>query len=113
MNIATKFEDRASSSPSTHEGEPSQSLCDRLGRTVDTSQRQLPTGQDYAISPREYQTDQSSLKTAGTAAGPVLEKQQTEPQRQKHLHRFADVLGHSISEIRHERPCHFPQHRVS
>jgi len=41
MKIATKFEDRGSSSPSTHEGEPSESLCDRLSRTRDTSQRQL------------------------------------------------------------------------
>jgi hypothetical protein len=91
MNIATKFEDRVSSSPSTHEGEPSESLCDRLSRTRDTSQRQLPTDQDYAVSTREYQTDQSSLKTAQTAAGPVLEKQQTEPKRQKQPRRFADV----------------------
>src|SRR5579859_8023290 len=36
MNNSTKFEDRASSSPSTHEGEPSESLCDRLSRTRDT-----------------------------------------------------------------------------
>ena len=91
MNIATKFEDRVSSSPSTHEGEPSESLCDRLSRTRDTSQRQLPTDQDYAVSTREYQTDQTSLKPAQTAAGPVLEKQQTEPKRQKQPHRFADV----------------------
>jgi hypothetical protein len=89
MNIATKFEDRVSSSPSTHEGEPSESLCDRLSRTRDTSQRQLPTDQDYAVSTREYQTDQSSLKPAQTVAGPVLKKQQTELNRQPH--RFADV----------------------
>ena len=74
MSNSTKFEDRASSSPSTHEGEPSESLCDRLSRTRDTSQRQLPTDQDYAVSTREYQTDQSSLKHASTAACPVLEK---------------------------------------
>ena len=89
MNNSTKFEDRASSSPSTHEGEPSESLCDRLSRTRDTSQRQLPTDQDYAVSTREYQTDQSSLKHASTAACPVLEKQQKQPQRQKQHHRFA------------------------
>ena len=93
MNIATKFEDRVSSSPSTHEGEPSESLSDRLSRTRDTSQTQLPTDQDYAVSTREYQTDQSSLKTAQTAAGPVLEKQQTEPKRQNQPHRLADVDG--------------------
>jgi hypothetical protein len=75
MSNSTKYEDRTSSSPSTHEGEPSESLCDRLSRTRDTSQRQLPTDHDYAVSTREYQTDQSSLKPALTAAGPVLEKQ--------------------------------------
>src|ERR1700761_456199 len=74
MNNSTRLEDRASSSPSTHEGEPSESLCDRLSRTRATSQRQLPTDQDYAVSTREYQTDQSSHKNAPTAAGPVLEK---------------------------------------
>ena len=37
-------------------------LCDRLGRTRDNSQRQLPTDHDYAVPTREYQTDQSSLK---------------------------------------------------
>jgi hypothetical protein len=91
MNYSTKFEDRASSSPSTHEGEPSESLCDRLSRTRDTSQRQLPTDQDYAVSTREYQTDQSSLKDASTAACPVLEKQQKQPQRQKQPHRLAGM----------------------
>ncbi len=64
MNNSTKFENRASSSLSPHEGEPSESLCDRLDRTRDTSQRQLPTDQDYAVLTREYQTDQSSLKHA-------------------------------------------------
>ena len=61
MSYYTEPEDRASSSPSTHEGEPSESLCDRLSQTRDTSQRQLPTDHDYAVSTREYQTDQSSL----------------------------------------------------
>src|SRR5271169_6813435 len=100
MNNSTKFEDRASSSPSTHEGEPSESLCDRLSRTRDTSLRQLPTDQDYAVSTREYQTDQSSLKHASTAAGPALEKQQKQPQRQKQRTQIRrDGQGHSISEI--------------
>src|SRR5580704_7427055 len=100
MNNSTKFEDRASSSPSTHEGEPSESLCDRLSRTRDTSQRQLPTDQDYAVSTLEYQTDQSSLKHASTAACPVLEKQQKQPQRQKTTPQISrDGQGHSISEI--------------
>src|SRR3954469_25752433 len=93
MNNSTKFEDRASRGPSTHEGEPSASLCDRLSRTRDTSQRQLPTDQDYAVSTREYQTDQSSLKHASTAACPVLEKQQKQPQRQKQPHRSQRWTG--------------------
>ena len=39
-----------------------------------SSQRQLPTDQDYAVSTREYQTDQSSLKAAPTAARPCPRK---------------------------------------
>ena len=62
MNSAIQFEDRASSSRSKHEGESSFILCDRLSRTRDLSQRQLPTDHDYAVPTREYQTDQSSLK---------------------------------------------------
>ena len=76
MNNAKPFEDRAGRSRSRHEGESSSYLCDRLSRTRDVSQRRLPTNQDYAVSTREYQTDQSSLKSAPTAAGPVLEQQQ-------------------------------------
>src|SRR5664279_1547256 len=91
MNNSTKFENRASSSPSTHEGEPSESLCDRLSRTRDTSQRQLPTDQDYAVSTREYQTDQSSLKHVPTAAGPVLEKNKSNYNDKKQTHRFAGM----------------------
>jgi hypothetical protein len=59
MNFVTNFEHRASSSRGKHEGESSFALCDRLARTRDNSQRQLPTDHDYAT--REYQTDQSSL----------------------------------------------------
>jgi len=62
MNIVANFEHRASSSRGKHEGESSFALCDRLGRTRDNSQRQLPTDHDYAVPTREYQTDQSSLK---------------------------------------------------
>ena len=62
MNINANFEHRASSSRGKHEGESSFALCDRLGRTRDNSQRQLPTDHDYAVPTREYQTDQSSLK---------------------------------------------------
>jgi len=85
-------EGRASRSRGKHEGESSNALCDRHSRTRDFSQRQLPTDQDYAVSTREYQTDQSSLKTAPTAAGPAFEKQQKQPQQQKQPHhRRAEV----------------------
>src|SRR5271168_686979 len=93
MKSATQFEDRASSSRSKHEGESSSSLCDRLSRTRDFSQRQLPTDHDYAVPTREYQTDQSSLKTAPTAARPVLEQRQRQRQRQKQPHGYAEVDG--------------------
>src|SRR5271163_1938874 len=91
MKIVVQIEHSASSSWSKHEGESSFGLCDRLSRTRDNSQRQLPTDQDYAVSTREYQTDQSSLKHASTAACPVLEKQKEQPQRQKQPHRFAGM----------------------
>jgi hypothetical protein len=74
MNINANFEHRAGSSQDKHEGESSLGLCDRLDRTRDNSQRQLPTDHDYAAPTREYQTDQSSLKTAPAAARSVLEK---------------------------------------
>jgi len=80
MINATQFESSASSSRSKHEGESSNALCDRLNMTRDTSQRQLPTDQDYAVSTREYQTDQSSLKTAQAAAGPALEQRKKQQQ---------------------------------
>jgi hypothetical protein len=51
MNNAHQFEDSASRSRATHAGEPSQGLCDRLSRTRDFSQRQLPTDHDYANQP--------------------------------------------------------------
>jgi hypothetical protein len=53
MNSAINLEHRASSSRSKHEGEPSLGLCDRLDRTRDNSQRQLPTDHDYAVPTRE------------------------------------------------------------
>ena len=89
MNIVANFEHRASSSRGKHEGESSFALCDRLGRTRDNSQRQLPTDHDYAVPTREYQTDQSSLKPAPAAARSVLEK--TQRQLQKHPHRLRSV----------------------
>src|SRR5271157_3293879 len=91
MNNTAKFEDRASSSRSKHEGESSHHLCDRLSRTRDFSQRQLPTDQDYAVSTREYQTDQSSLQPAPAAAGSVFENRQKQRQPQNQPHRFAAV----------------------
>jgi len=89
MNDAINLEHRASSSQGKHEGESSLGLCDRLDRTRDNSQRQLPTDHDYAVSTREYQTDQSSLKTAPAAARSVFGKQQK--QRQKQTCRFGDI----------------------
>jgi hypothetical protein len=85
MNRVTQFENRASRSRGTYAGESSQGLCDRLSRTRDFSQRQLPTDHDYAISTREYQTDQSSFKSASTAAGPVLENIKNNPTNQQWL----------------------------
>ena len=90
MNIVANFEDRASSSRGKHEGESSFALCDRLDRTRDNSQRQLPTDHDYAVPTREYQTDQSSLKTAPTAARSVFGKGK-QRQRPKQPHRLSRV----------------------
>jgi hypothetical protein len=91
MNSIAQFENRASSRRSKHEGESSYALCDRLSRTRDFSQRQLPTDQDYAVSTREYQTDQSSLKPAPAATGPVLDQRQKQRQQQKQPHWCAEV----------------------
>src|SRR5271155_2613690 len=91
MNADIHLEHRAGSSQGKHEGEPSLGLCDRLNRTRDNSQRQLPTDHDYAVSTREYQTDQSSLKTAPTAARSVFGKRNKQRQRQKQPHRYRRV----------------------
>src|SRR5437588_8465474 len=91
MKRAIHLEHRASSSWSKHEGESSLGLCDRLDRTRDNSQRQLPTDHDYAVPTREYQTDQSSLKTAPTAARSVFGKTKKQRQRQKQPHGFRRV----------------------
>jgi hypothetical protein len=88
MNNSAQFEDKASRSLGKHEGESSATLCDRLSRIRDSSQRQLTTDHDYAVSTREYQTDQSSLKPAPAAAGLVLEQQQKQQQKP---HRYAEV----------------------
>src|ERR1039457_1534730 len=91
MNSIAQFENSPSRSRTKHEGESSYALCDRLSRTRDFSQRQLPTDHDYAVSTREYQTDQSSLKPAPAAAGPVLGRRQMQQQRQKQPHRCAGI----------------------
>jgi hypothetical protein len=88
MNIVANFEHRASSSRGKHEGESSFALCDRLGRTRDNSQRQLPTDHDYAVPTREYQTDQSSLKLLRLLLALSSRKRK---QLQKHPHRFRRV----------------------
>ena len=88
MNADIHLEYRAGSSQGKHEGEPSLGLCDRLNRTRDNSQRQLPTDHDYAVPTREYQTDQSSLKTAPTAARSVFGKGK---QRQRQPHCCAEL----------------------
>jgi len=106
MNADIHLEHRADSSRSKHEGEPSFALCDRLNRTRDNSQRQLPTDHDYAVPTREYQTDQSSLKTAPTAARSVFGKTKKQRQRQKQPHGFRRVdtvtpyQGESLIELR-------------
>jgi hypothetical protein len=98
MKIVAKIEHSASSSRSKHEGESSFGLCDRLSRTRDNSQRQLPTDQDYAVSTREYQTDQSSLKTAPSAARSVLEQRR---KQQQQTHRMRE-----LTRSLHIRPTH-------
>jgi len=81
VNIVVQIEHRASSRRGKHEGESSFGLCDRLSRTRDNSQRQLPTDQDCAVPTREYQTDQSSLKTTPTAARSVLGRRRNQLQQ--------------------------------
>jgi hypothetical protein len=93
MNNNAQFENRASRSRGKREGESSNALCDRLSRTRDFSQRQLPTDHDYAVSTREYQTDQSSLKSAPTAAGPVFEQRQKQQQRKNNPTKVQRLTG--------------------
>jgi hypothetical protein len=101
MNADIHLEHRAGSSQGKHEGETSLGLCDRLNRTRDNSQRQLPTDHDYAVPTREYQTDQSSLKTAPTAARSVFGKGQKQRQRQEQPHSCAE-----LTRSLHIRPMH-------
>ena len=88
MNSANQFEDRASSSRSKHDGESSSLLCDRLSRTRDSSQRQLPTDHDYAVPTREYQLESIVAITSTVAADSVLEKANA---KRKPPQRFEDV----------------------
>src|SRR6202046_5979654 len=94
MNIVAHFEPRASSSRGKHEGESSFALCDRLSRTRDNSQRQLPTDHDYAVSTREYQLDQSSPLPASAAADPVpvRKKRPAHLDRSLHINFLADDI---------------------
>src|SRR5258706_14945082 len=107
MNINANFEHRAGSSQDKHEGESSFALCDRLGRTRDNSQRQLPTDHDYAVPTREYQTDQSSLKSAPTAARSVFGKRKLKPPKQTHRSRPVDTVtpyqANALIELRRGR----------
>jgi hypothetical protein len=89
MNIVAHFEHRAGSSRSKHEGESSFALCDRLSRTRDNSQRQLPTDHDYAVPTREYQTDQSSLNLLRLL--PALSSRKSKDNYKKHPRRFRSL----------------------
>ena len=100
MKHNTHLEHRASCSQSKHEGEPSLGLCDRLDRTRDNSQRQLPTDHDYAVPTREYQTDQSSLKSAEAVARSVLGKQQTKQPHRISVDRVTPYQANSLIEPR-------------
>ena len=97
MNIVANFEDRASSSRGrSTKVTPRLPYATGSGRTRDNSPEALPTDHDYAVPTREYQTDQSSLKTAPTAARPVFEKQR---QLQKqHGSPSVDTVPTRISE---------------
>jgi hypothetical protein len=122
MNNVIQFEDRVSRSRSKHEGESSASPCDRLDLTRASSQRQLPTDHDYAVSTREYQLDQSSPLPATAAADPVLETQQ---QKQTHesvpIDRVTPYQG-KVGSTTHSEPewtnrpeptvRHLPQRRL-
>jgi hypothetical protein len=75
LNSAIQLEDKVSRSRSKHEGESSSFLLRQgIGRTRGSSQRQVPTDHDYAVSTREYQLDQSSPLPATAAADLVLDR---------------------------------------
>jgi hypothetical protein len=95
MNHAIQLEDRVSRSRSKHEGESSAEICDRLSRTRGSSQRQLPTDHDCAVSTREYQLDQSSLIPASAAADPVLDRKRQPAHLDRSLHINFRIAGDS------------------
>jgi hypothetical protein len=100
MRNVIQLEGRVSRSRSKHEGESSAEICDRLDLTRASSQRQLPTDHDYAVSTREYQLDQSSPFTASAAADPALEKQQ-----QKQTRELVPIDGVTPYQSHHRRSC--------
>ena len=113
MNADIHLEHRASSSQGKHEGEPSLGLCDRLDRTRDNSQRQLPTDHDYAVPTREYQTDQSSLKPAQAAARSVLGERQRQLQKQPHRSsRIDTVTPYQAKSLMESVLCGWPAIRT-
>ena len=95
MNKVIQIEDRVSRSRSKHEGESSADVCDRLSRTRVSSQRQLPTDHDYAVSTREYQLDQSSLIPASAAADPALDRNRRPAHLDRSLHINVRLAGDS------------------
>ena len=115
MKRAVNLEHRASSSWSKHEGESSLGLCDRLDRTRDNSQRQLPTDHDYAVPTREYQTDQSSLNSAQTAARSVLAKRRRQPQNptSQVVDTVTPYQANVLIDVSDLNPCQSPSGRGS
>jgi hypothetical protein len=96
LNNAIQLEDKVSCSRSKHEGEPSTgNLRQAYGRTRGSSQRQLPTDHDYAVSTREYQLDQSSPLPATAAADPVLVRKKRPAHLDRSLHINFRIDGHS------------------
>jgi len=110
MNSTYQFEHSASRSRVTDRGESSPGLCDRLSRTRDFSQRQLPTDHDYAVPTREYQTDQSSLLSDSAAADPVLKtpNHPTHPQSLTgSLHISPGAASQAVREFQISSPTAF------
>jgi hypothetical protein len=102
LNNPIQLEDKVSCSRSKHEGEPSTgNLRQAYGRTRGSSQRQLPTDHDYAVSTREYQLDQSSPLPATAAADPVLVRKKRPAHLDRSLHINFCVGGHTTGMLSH------------